>query len=287
VSFKTRFRPTPYRDMHVGHVWVAYHCWHFAKQQCGKFVVIYDDLGYDWAVLAAQSFSLEHTIERWREDWEWLGMTPDEEHGSLCNAEAHAEAAEKLGFDIPGRYNNAGFACREIPHANLKSGAEDWHEWLTMVRVVDDYVYGIAAFVRGMDLIGEKQLYAFLRERLYDAPQIGQLYVPIMGRQYGPAKETKANEGTITIRQLRERGYTAHEVVSTGVEVGRRGGSIPIGELPHGTGNVQVPAGVLELDEIRTLPANPYLGSVAPGEWEDDAKAWRANFAAAHETTQP
>ena len=266
LSLNTRFRPTPTADIHAGHVWVAYHNWAWARNGGGKFIMIVDDILYNLPdVRRNQSFSLCHSVDRYVEDFEWLGIGPDEIVYSSRNADAHGDAAEKLGFPRLGLHNSYKIITVPTAERETKFG---YHPWLVMTRVVDDHLANVTGFWRGMDLISEMFMYDFVCRSLGWLPP-GQGYLPLVRREGAASKESKKG---VSIRQLRERGYHPASVLETIRECGAR-------SLAAGLNDCVIPAGVLELDEIKFLPFDDNSNRVYTDKkypWSEDVKAhWK------------
>ena len=260
----TRFRPTPTGCLHSGHAWVIFNNWHQAKRAGDRFLLLVDDICYNlqdvWKWQAYPSVVVRGMIE----DLAWLGMEPDAVHYSSTNAEAHAEAAETLGFNRPGRVTHSSFDLRWV--RLLPTGtADQYHEWLCLTRVVDDHTWGVQGFARGMDLVGERQLYHHLWRALYPAGDPpAQAYLPVVRREVGPAKEST---GSPTIRDLRAAGYTPEEVLGTIRECAR------VSALA-GLADVVIPQGVLEVATRKALP------------WQGDRIGMETNLAGSAGTPQ-
>lgn len=267
LTLNTRFRPTPYADLHSGHAWVAYHNWAWARNGGGKFIMIVDDIMYNMPNVGNQSFSLGHAVDRYVEDLEWLGIGPDEVIYSTRNADAHGDAAEKLGFPRLGLHN--AYKVVTIPTAGRETVEFGYHPWLTMTRVVDDHLAGVTGFWRGMDLIPEMYLYDFVCRSLGWLPP-GQGYLPVVRREESATKESKSNNQGISVRQLRERGYHPASVLETIRECGAR-------SVKAGLMDCVIPRGVLELDEINFLPFDDMGNRVMFDEsfpWSEDVKIY-------------
>jgi hypothetical protein len=271
LYINTRFRPTPYADLHCGHVWVAYHNWAWARNGGGKFVMIVDDIMYNLPHLSDQSLPLQKAVDRYVEDLDWLGIGPDEVVFSTTNADAHAEAAKTLGLhrigmhDAPKSLNVTTVGCEAIEFG--------YHPWLVMTRVVDDHLANITGFWRGMDLVGEMYLYDFIGRSLGWRPP-GQGYLPVVRREANPSKESKGNNEGISVRQLREAGYHPDSVVETIRECGDR-------SYLAGLKDCVIPLGVLELEEIKYLPlehtgSRAYTNPKYP--WSDDVSGYWSRF---------
>lgn len=240
----TRFRPTPYRDLHLGHAWVAWLNWCYAAEGGTGFILIADDIVYNLQHLHEQSWNATKAVRRFCEDLSWLGIAPTQVIFTQRNAEAHAEAAQALGLTPPGLradYSFTGPVVRE-PNATQLSM---YHPWLVMTRVVDDALAGVEAFVRGEELITETELYDHLRRQLYGGNPPYQLYVPCVRREEEPEKESKSL-GSCSLRQLREAGYAPREIIDTLRECDRR-------SRAEGLRDTVIPVGVLEPDEKRAL----------------------------------
>ncbi len=244
----TRFRPTPYRDMHVGHAWVAWHNYRIAAGSGGRFAVIVDDMMYYLQDLAAQSWPLTTAVMRYVEDLTWIGMPPDEVVYSTRNAEAHADAAQILGLQRPGQLSHE-WCGTVVPRVNHTGASDQYNAWLVMVRVVDDYIAGVDGFFRGADILPEMFLYDDTCRRL-GYRTCGQEYLPVIRREGNDKKESKST-GATSVRALREAGYTPEQIIATLRECARR-------SALAGLAHVVVPAGVLEAGEIKALPYEYY-----------------------------
>lgn len=276
LSINTRFRPTPYADLHCGHVWVAYHNWAWARNGGGKFVMIVDDIMYNLPRLIKQSFPLSRAVDRYVEDLEWLGIGPDEIVYSTWNAEAHAEAAEKMGFPRIGMHDS--YKVMTVSTVGREAVEFGYHPWLVVTRVVDDHLVGITDFWRGMDLFPEMYLYDFVCRSLGWMPP-GQGYLPVVRREDSATKESKSKESKsnnqgISVRQLREAGYHPQSIIDTVRECGAR-------SLKAGLKDCVIPRGILELDQIRFLPFEDSASRVAYDDtfpWAADVREyWRRN----------
>lgn len=245
----TRWRPTPYRDLHVGHIPSAYDCWLVARQSGGKFVMIVDDFCYAMQRIWVQSWAVHHAAERFAEDLHWVGCGPDEVVFSTTNAAAHADAAERLGLTAPGR-SGGGWTpdslCQPLPAIqgvrNVWAGAQ-YHPYYTMLKVVDDHECGISCFTRGADLLYEAEAYDTMWRRLYPAGQPPiQRYVPTVC--IDKEKMSKSGRNAITIRDLRDAGYTGRQVLDTLLQL------LEADDAPR----VNVPPDVLTTDKVSALP---------------------------------
>jgi glutamyl/glutaminyl-tRNA synthetase len=241
----TRFRPTPYRDLHAGHVWVAWHNWDMAARSGGRFLMIADDIVYDLQHLGVQSWPAEVAVQRFAEDLAWLGMEP-EVHLSSEFADLHRAAEAHLGYKPPLLTGTGNFLGDTIldPDWQRAAAAGQYLPWFVAIRVVDDAALGVNGFVRGADLIGELQLYDDIARRLNLNPP-GQRYVPSVRRAKSTRKESKSSGG-VSIRDMREVGYTPKVILDTLRECADR-------SAKAGLADVVIPDGVLELEPVRGL----------------------------------
>jgi glutamyl/glutaminyl-tRNA synthetase len=244
----TRFRPTPYADMHVGHAWVAWHNYDKAAGSGGRFVLIADDIIYRLQQLDIQSWPLDVAVTRYVEDLAWLGMPPDEVVYSSRNAEAHAAAAKLLSLRRPGRVTKY-WAGTCVPNVAGTGASSQYNAWLVAVRVVDDYLASVDAFYRGRDLVEEMYLYDDTCRRLGYRP-CGQEYLPVVRRAASKAKESKST-GACSIRALREAGYRPEWIISTLRECARR-------SQAAGLADVVIPDGYMTAEPVRWLKYDTY-----------------------------
>lgn len=212
ATTNTRFRPTPYADLHIGHVWVAWHNYAIAAGSGGRFVLIVDDIMHYMPHLAKQTYPMVEATERYIDDLTWLGMAPDDVVYSTRNANAHGDAAAALGLRRPGRIAGTWVGTC-VPNAIGTGASNQYNAWLVAVRVVDDYLAGVDSFVRGADLLEEMYLYDDTCRRL-GYRVAGQQYVPLVRRETSAIKESKSS-GAYSIRDLRASGYGPDEIVAT------------------------------------------------------------------------
>lgn len=275
----TRFRPTPTCDLHVGHLWVAWHNWEDAARAGDRFLLIIDDICYNLQNVWQCKWHPHVWAERFAEDLAWAGCPTDETHFSTSNAEAHAEVAAKLGIVRCGLVAHQAFSTRNILSRETSSGPGDaYHEWLTLTRLVDDYTFGVEGFTRGSDLIGERQLYDHLWRRAYTCgmpPR--QTYIPVVRREKNPTKEATANNA-VSIRELREAGYSAREVIETLRECARL-------SALDGKADVVIPVGTLETQSKRVMQYRGTMLNLAidlenhkADPWHDDLRAQLERF---------
>ena len=243
----TRFRPTPTCDLHLGHLWVAWHNWVDAARGGDQFLVIMDDICYNLQNVWQAKWPPHVFAERFAEDFAWAGIPCAAVHYSTTQAEAHAQAAEALGYSRCAMTGYTSFDTRTILSRETHAPPVDaYHEWLTLTRVVDDHECGVQAFTRGADLIGERQLYDHMWRRLYPAglpPR--QTYVPCVRRANSEKKESTGAQAA-SVRQLRDAGYSAEELLGTLQECARL-------STEAGLADVVIPDGVLSLNEHRPL----------------------------------
>lgn len=267
----SRFRPTPYRDLHVGHAWVAWHNWTDAARRGGRFVLIIDDVVANLQMLTQQGFAPNVATERYIEDLAWLGCEVDDVVFSSRNAEAHAQAAHQLGLRPPGRWAAQNFtgirirrACSQEPGNDLS----EYHPWLTMNRVVDDFLAQVNTLTRGMEphLFTEASLYDWTYRQLYGGNPPRQEYIPVVRRAGADEKISKSQMKDTTLRLLRAEGYTGQDIIGTLRECADRAATA-------GLRDVVLPVGVLDLPGVKTLR---YRGRMA-SHWQKQVDQDPAN----------
>ena len=213
----TRFRPTPNLDLHVGHISTYYWNWYFKERAGGKLILTLDDLCYNWQRCGRDpnNLSLEEGREHYVEDLTWLGMPPDEVYMSSDFEDEINEYAEKLSINppkvgMPGEDTSA--ILRRV--GEVLGSAIVYHPYGILAAAVEDHICGVSLVIRGSDLASEAQLYDFLCWRCgFVAPE--QQFAPLVRRGSSFVKESKSNKGTPTIRQLRQLGVTAEQIMDT------------------------------------------------------------------------
>jgi len=265
----TRFRPTPWADLHLGHIWCAWHNWYIAHATGGDFILLMDDFTFELQEMGLRAFPVAVNAERYAEDLAWLGMTPDRIAFASEFEEAHAAAAAKLSlkptrkdFATPIMFNN-------IPGGMPAQGGGQYTDYIVACRVVDDHELGVNCFVRGDDLSGELQLYDSIARRLgYNPP--GQQYIKCVWREGQLGKESKSSFSP-TVRELRAAGYEPYQLIETLREC-----------AAHSEAEqlccVRIPEGIAETGDVRWLGFSGYEKSIqdhlkaAVGEpWEKHA----------------
>jgi len=203
----------------MGHVLVSMYSWWAARATGGRYLWIIDDICYDLQKCTRGSGPLRENVDRWLEDMDWLGLAPDEVFWSSRNAEAHADANERSGLNIPltalsADHSFVGTIIREPYLVGTMLPTIIYDPYFVLIRVVDDHVHGVTDFYRGRDLVTEMQLYDFIARRCHLNPP-NQGYLPTVRRQAVPGKESSSDVRSIPIRSLKDAGYTPGEIKRT------------------------------------------------------------------------
>ena len=272
----TGFRPTPWRDMHLGNLLNAYANWVIAETSGGEFVLVADDLCMDVQQTWIQGYPAEVMVPRYAEDLEWLGMKPNRIEYSLSNSERHDWANEKLGNRKPQHVYGFRSPTQIIPGIiepcqwgdRDEAGGEGWYvndtsdfwPWYMTCCVVDDIDFGITTWVAGDDQRVHWSWCVDTYRRLgYSRPVIS--YHPLVRRGGDAEKISKSALRDVSIRAFRERGYEPQAIIDTVRECVYRG-------WQQGLSMVVIPEGILELDEIATIPYRQRAWEqYASGEW--------------------
>ena len=180
-----------------------------------------------------------------------MGLAPDDIMWSGDNVEAHAEANERSGLNLPlcSTASDRGFAGNSVgqPYVGRGIGGIIYDPYLVLTRVVDDHTLGITDFYRGMDLITEMELYDFISRRCgFNPPTQG--YLPTVRREACVGKESKS-VGSIPIRALRAAGYSPGEIRRTLRACARD-------SVKAGRSEVLIPDGILDPDTYGVLRYN-------------------------------
>lgn len=269
MILNTSFRPTPYRDLHVGGAWNAYLNWCLARRTGGEFVLVVDDLWMELAACAFGGFPADVAAERYVEDLEWLGCKPDRVEFSLSNRERHRWAAEKLGYREPviigptpghaevhrSMYDPTNFGDHLAPgpggEGQLQRFDFSFCGYYMAACVVDDIDFRIGAWIAGDDQRGYQAWCLDAYRRLgYNPPYM--MYHPVVKRTASLEKISKTPRdpevevpGT-GIRALRASGYTAQQIMGTLKECSAR-------SWAKGEECVILPHGVLEPGKLKVL----------------------------------
>lgn len=235
----TVYSPTPSREIHPGHAWIAWLNWQEARLSGGEFVVLWDDETYRYGQCAMSGFSLEHGIERTREQLAWLGMKPDREHLWSEFTRAGEAAAQSLGYRLPRPHGT------EPTHHGMVMGMAAgysalYEPGLCCVWVVGEALARIDGYYTGADFVTTCLLYEDICHRLgYRAPR--REYVPCVRREAMTAKESKS-QGAVSIADLRAAGYEPWQIISTLRECDRVSRAAGLADTVIPTGVLDVPA---------------------------------------------
>ena len=185
-----------------------------AQRSGGRFILLVDDDVYMKQRLYLQAPPVATVTARMVEDLTWLGMAPSEVHMTTEFRRMQVLAGEQMQITEPQLgARRTSFLGRMIGQPGTLAQADYYHPWFTLCRVVDDAALGVDAFHRGEELIGERQLYDFLCERL-KLRTVQQGYLPHVWREGATAKESKSVACT-TVRELREAGYKPLQIIDT------------------------------------------------------------------------
>ena len=255
----TVYSPTPTRDIHIGHAWIAFLNWQEARLSGGEFVVLWDDETHRYGACEQSGFSVENGIRRAREQLVWLGMEPDREHRWSEFAPAGETAAKRLGYRLPRPFGTEpihhelvmGMPCISTAYSSI------YEPGLCCVWVVGEAMAGIGGYYTGADFVTTCLLYEDICHRLgYRSPR--RQYVPCVRREAMPEKESKSR-GAVSLADLREAGYEPWQVISTLRECDR------LSRL-GGLADTVIPEGILDVPEVSWLV---YNGDVARMEGLD------------------
>ena len=232
--------PTPYRDPHIGHAWVAWHNYDMAFRTGGRFNLIFDDVAYNLQKLDTQGYPLDVSMARWQAQLEWLGLVPDAVYKSTDNTEAHEAAWDALGLKPLRGTPTDNVADTTIMGGPWPPGAaiDVYNPGFVAKWVVDDHIASVDAFANGMQFVGERQLYDFFCRRL-GFRAVTQVHLPHIRRAEATRKESKS-DGAPSLFDLRDAGYTPLQIISTLRECARISDA-------DGLAEVIVPRGVLEI----------------------------------------
>ena len=261
----TAWRYTPYRDMHLGHVFCAWWPFYYAKRIGATFTVIPSFAGFRIHELDNQSFAFETCVKRFSEDLNWLGF----EHDLLDTAAMWPEyvaAGDALGYKVPWHdYETTALDLGTQRHPFENFDGVLYDPWLVAASCVDYARAGAEAMWRGLDRLASAQLYADVALRLGLRPPVQQ-FVPTIWREGATCKQSKSELGGTSVRSLREAGYTPRQVTDTLRELYRRWLLVPQWErTPH----VVIPQGMLTPGAVVALDYE--------GEWARCAQAHAEN----------
>lgn len=262
----TCYSPTPSRDPHIGHAWVAYMNWQAARRSGGEFVVLWDDISYANGRCEQSGWSLETGIARTREQLTWLGLAPDREGRWSDHYDAGREAAEMLGYKLPRTIGALPIMHDFIPamREGLQPYGALYEPALMALWVVGEARERIEGYYTGMDFIGTAAFYHDVCRRLGIRPPL-KSYLPCVRRERIPEKESKS-KGAVSIDDLRLSGFKPWQIISTLRECDRTSRRDYMADLV-------IPEGILEDDrDALTFTQSPTTGKHLRGwlEYQGD-----------------
>ena len=242
----TRFRPTPYQDLHPGSAWCWYWNWYTARRSGGKVTLILDDVTYTLSAIEfyGDGLSLAEGRENYVRDLTWLGMPPDDVRNSSEFHARHLENARKLGVGIPLPIHGK-IGQPAIVSMDGKSPIYEFHPFHTVIAVTDDIELGVTGFTRGTDLLPEAALYHWFTQVLGHGP-IYQHYCSVVRPTGTFHKYSKSmNPSPPSIFQLRQAGYLPEEIMNTLLELEEQRkeqfrDALVVGVLDIGSGLINV-----------------------------------------------
>jgi hypothetical protein len=298
--------------MHLGHVWNAYCNWSVAVGvPGGEFVFVVDTLAMRVCNGWRCGYGTETAVPRYVEDLAWLGMPPDRIEWSrdkpgdpeynAWRRERHRWAVEKLCGRYPKRIGRSihsgamtvgspasqmgvipahpqGGVSGDIPKrwasASLAMDVARFNPFVTACCVVDDIDFRVHAWAAGRDLIaGWGWCLEAYRRLGYMERAI--TFHKLLKRVGHYDKESKTDPNTITVRQLRESGYTAKGILDTLCELSLR-------SEENGWETIAIPPGILEPGEVRTLEFRDRdAEETAAGRFDNEApltQEWKADI---------
>jgi hypothetical protein len=278
-----RYDVTPYADMHCGHIWPAWRAYMLSRRLGVGLLLQFDDDAYTRRNIWCQSWSLEHAEERFLEDFAWLGIEFTDVKRVSEHQDAAEAAAKTLGMVVPepdAEACTAGvsmFGTDPVLSADQPLNADANvigmnYFWSDLLHMVADHENRVLRLVRGMDLHYKSGIYAWLWHRLYGGYPPQQHYERLVTRAH--AKCSKSNVGGISVRELRDAGYAAREVLDTiralakqSAEAYARDIDIPEGVLDPDT------HGTIAFDEAWQLRTELVAQEQMDDPWTDDACA--------------
>lgn len=220
----TRFSPSLNGSLHLGHLWMAWVNYAWAKQENGRFVLRFDDLApryFDHESVARQSARYAdeglNLLER-------AGIVPD------ATTFLSAQEGDVLQFPLRSGGQNHWLRAPNLEgHANIISSPR-----LVAARVMADIREGVDTVIRGEDLTPEIQLYEYLNEMLGGAMRRLLLLPRLRVRVGGQITTISKTHGNLQLRDL-----FARESPDVWVERVRRAGMIDW-NAPISLANLQI-----------------------------------------------
>ena len=174
----TRFNPTINGPLHLGHLYMILVNEFEAHNSGGEFSIRFDDTQSHWCEKINWQ-ERQHLCEEIKEDLEWLGIKVK-----------YYISQSSMDYDVKRlMYSLCHKVSLKIPKSNILdlSSYPDvvqdsvlyypYNPYLTMEKVIMDYLQNITLLVRGSDLLGEYSLYSYFREEL-GFGKIRQIFLP-------------------------------------------------------------------------------------------------------------
>ena len=266
----TCFRPTPNRHLHLGGVWNALQNWLLARATGGRFVVVVDDICYEYGHCWTSGYRARRMADSYLEDLEWFGIVPDRMEWSSANRDRHRWANERLGYSEPLAFaNRVHWAHLRQPAYNPDDFADRPNRLRTTCEgdplplsptlslyymsccLVDDHDFEITAWVAGRDLLpawawivdGYERL-GFARPDFFFHPTLKR---SAAGEKISKSAPVAPAPPEPSIRDLREAGYDPDRIIETLLECN-------VQQYIDGTEQIIIPLDVLTCEEVRCLP---------------------------------
>lgn len=208
-QINTRFSPTPNSDLHLGHLLTALVNEHEAHKTGGKFYLFFDDNQEIWNLRQPRDY-IEDVEHNTVEIFEKLGVQIDQVVSSRAIESKIHYYMNELDAYIWLPMRNRVMAERVADWANHNAVMYPYVPYLTMEKVILDFLHCINLVIRGEDLMTEFCLYDYFCDVLR-LPTPEHVYISRL-KLYDGEEISKTN-GFPSIKKLFEMGLGEKDII--------------------------------------------------------------------------
>jgi len=214
IPCASRYAPTVYYNMHIGHAWIAYFTYVTTKENNGKFIARFDDIFQGEIYPEARKIAEDHI-----KGLEWLGIIPDEViwmSDILSNIKDIIR--ERTNTDVD--YQDWFVDIKELGvyrffNKDIMALRSGFQLYEPIYSAAADMLLNINYIVRGEDLlyISALNLFAFKWLKM-DLKNMFFSYIPVVRCEGARISKSNPFSDKLFLYYLREKGMTGEELIS-------------------------------------------------------------------------
>lgn len=208
IPINTRFCPTPSGELHIGHYLTALVNEYEAHSTGGKFVLCFDDDQEDWDLRQTRE-EIEDIKGKTIRTLAALGLSIDKVTSNSEMASEIKRYYAALGADSLLPMKSLLRAERTPNFVGREISTYPYHPYLTMTKVIADYINLVNLVIRGEDLVGEFSLYDYFCERLR-LPIIEHAYLSRL--KISDGREISKTNHFPSLQELLDKGWQASDI---------------------------------------------------------------------------